>query len=241
MDGRFPGLVRSELCANSILINDFNMLKRTEKLATDACTGLTCPGESHAGKCAPALFVVRRLGAKKNSVWCENDTNNNNNDNNIMFTLTFRFLEVGHWSCFIFKNCSKFCTQTFERLIFNVRLLHHFYVLFLISKICSLYRNVLAPLNTPACATWSGFAQVVTEHLHLLWISVNLHNVPEIEGSPSLQGGVGFHGHAPLEGLPYALSLQVGRGDHYQKHGTVTQTNSTHEPFVRLRSSFLLT
>lgn len=65
MDSRFPGLVRSELCANSILINDFNMLKRTEKLATDAWTGLTCPGESHAGKCAHVLFVVRRLGAKK--------------------------------------------------------------------------------------------------------------------------------------------------------------------------------
>lgn len=47
-----------------------------------------------------------------------------------MFTLTFRCLEVGHWSCFIFKNCSKFCTQTFERIIFIVRLLHHFYVLF---------------------------------------------------------------------------------------------------------------
>lgn len=65
MDGRFPGLVRSELCANSILINDFNMLKRTDKLATDAWTGLSCPGESHAGKCAPVLFVVRWLGAKK--------------------------------------------------------------------------------------------------------------------------------------------------------------------------------
>lgn len=65
MDSRFPGLVRSELCANSILINDFNMLKRTEKLAMDAWTGLTCPGESHAGKCAHVLFVVRRLGAKK--------------------------------------------------------------------------------------------------------------------------------------------------------------------------------
>lgn len=93
MDGRFSGLVRSELCVNSILINDFNMLKRTEKLATDAWTGLTCPGESHAGKCAPALFVVRWLGTKQNSVWCENDTNNNNN---ITLTLTFRCLEVGH-------------------------------------------------------------------------------------------------------------------------------------------------
>lgn len=65
MDGRLPGLVRSKLCANSILVNAFKMLKRTDKLATGAWTGLTCPGESHAGKCAPVRFVVRWLGAKK--------------------------------------------------------------------------------------------------------------------------------------------------------------------------------
>lgn len=61
--------------------------------------------------------------------------------------------------------------------------------------------------------------------LHLLWITVNLHNFPEIKRSPSLQGGVGFHWHVSLERLPYALRLQVGGDNHQQKHGAEeTQT-----------------
>ena len=63
--------------------------------------------------------------------------------------------------------------------------------------------------------------------LHLLWITVNLHNVPEIKRSPRLHGGVRLHRHSSLERLPNALSLQVGRGNHQQEHGT-EETETKH-------------
>lgn len=67
-----------------------------------------------------------------------------------------------------------------------------------------------------------GGKEEVKINKYVLWITVNLHNFPEIERSTRLQGRVGFHRHALLERLPDALSLQVGRGEHQQEHATVS-------------------
>lgn len=71
------------------------------------------------------------------------------------------------------------------------------------------------PVLTIVCIVQNPFL-----HEYLLWIAVYLYNFPEIKRPPSFQSGVWFHWHTSLERLPYAVGLQIGRGNHQQKHKT---------------------
>lgn len=73
--------------------------------------------------------------------------------------------------------------------------------------------------NQSDCVTWTNVIHLFRQK-YLLWITVYLYNFPEIKWSPSFQSGVRFHRHTPFEWLPYAVGLQVGRGNHQQKHKT---------------------